>query len=140
MRARLRFLVWETLPEWGEVLNAMALVGWGIVLLLPTTIFTRSISYDPMRAVMGGLELWQAEIAWGIFILALGLLSTGSLLYGRRRYRRLALVLSAAFWAFVDMTFFLANPWGLTMVTYSVLFANAAWGAFRVLVALELDP
>lgn len=112
----------------------LALFGWGLILLLPTDTFSRSAAFAPMRALTGWLSPSASEMAWGIKVLLLSLYALYAFWTGCSKHRRRVLAVSAGFWFFVDLTFFLVNPWGISMATYTLLLLNAIWASWRLLV------
>lgn len=105
---------------------AVLIVIWGIVFLLPPSLFT-----GPGGRPYGAMADFAPEQVWGLCMLAIGGAHlAGSLLYDRMRLartraRRLVMVTMSALYAFMAWMFFLIDPslvgpyiwWAASLIT-----------------------
>jgi hypothetical protein len=127
---RLRFALEGTPTHLMELFNALAAMGWGLWLLLPTHAFAA----DPF--LYRELARLAPDVVWGVAAVALGALGLAALLGdGRESRARIAVGLFFG-WLFLVLLLGLSTSWRTTAVPiYTLLALSAGW----VYVRLERD-
>ena len=101
MLQRVRWIVCDLDIGMLPLVLAINNIGWGAILLLPSTRF---------NAVQHGMRSLAPELVWGIVTVALGLLHLGAAVHGVNTvlYRATSLAL-AALWVYVTVTILVAS-------------------------------
>lgn len=129
--ARLRFIICDTDFEFSEFLSCLTAVLVGAWLLNPAwDTFGASPSYSLMAYV-------APEWAWGLALLAVGVVQAYAIAVGRSFWRKTALLAEAFVWAVSGIMFAMSNPSSTGTVIHFVLAAPAGWAYWRLMVQRE---
>lgn len=124
MRSRFSLILWTADTEPVELLLALILLTFGIVLLLPQPLFSNALVFQAMAKV-------ASEEVWGVGLTLAGLNGVASVLFGSVKYRRITLTFKILFFAWIGTLFVLANPI-TTGYSYFVYALFAAWAFVRL--------
>lgn len=109
---------WRADTRGAEVISAVMLWTWGLILLAPWDTFEVSPSYRIMSFL-------APEWVWGCLYLGLGALQSLAMCGNVHRFRLPAASFAMIGWTFAAITFLLSNPYTHAPVLYGILaFAN----------------